>query len=76
MSIQTRGVSYVGYPVKDLAYLDPEAVIFLLYNKQLPSDDELAAFKANLAERAKLDPRVIQVPGPTPVPPMAIQWNG
>jgi citrate synthase len=37
------GVSYVGYPVADLAYLDPEAVIYLLYNKNLPT----------VAERAK-----------------------
>ena len=69
-----EGVSYVGYPVKDLAYLDPEAVIFLLYNKQLPSDDELAAFKANLAERAKLDPRVIQLLGQLPKDGHPMEW--
>lgn len=47
-----EGVSYVGYPIGDLAYLDPEAVVFLLLNKQLPTDAELAAFKADLASRS------------------------
>ena len=35
-----EGVSYVGYPIADLANLDPEAAIYLLYNKELPSDAE------------------------------------
>ena len=49
------GVSYVGYPVADLAYLDPEAVVYLLLNKELPSADELSVFKADLARRASFD---------------------
>ncbi|MCO4769287.1 MAG: citrate (Si)-synthase [Deltaproteobacteria bacterium] len=54
-----EGVSYVGRSVKDLAKLEPEAVVFLLHNKHLPSDEELAAFKADLASRATVDPAVI-----------------
>ena len=69
-----EGVSYVGYPVKDLAYLDPEAAIFLLYNKQLPTDEELATFKANLAGRAKLDPRVIQLLSQLPKDGHPMEW--
>ena len=34
-----QGVSYVGYPIAELAQLDPEAVIYLLFNKVLPSDE-------------------------------------
>jgi len=54
-----EGVSYVGRSVKELAKLEPEAVVFLLHNKHLPSESELAAFKADLASRAAVDPAVI-----------------
>jgi citrate synthase len=53
-----EGVSYVGRSVKDVAYLDPEAVIFLLFNKRLPDDAELNAFKADLAARSAVDASV------------------
>lgn len=53
------GVSYVGYPIADLANLDPEAAIYLLFNKRLPTDSELADCKADLASRATVDPKVM-----------------
>ncbi len=56
-----EGVSYVGYPIADLANLDPEAAIYLLYNKELPSDAQLTEFKANIANRASVDTAVIDV---------------
>ena len=62
----STGVSYVGYPIADLANLDPEAAIFLLYNKRLPSDDELASCRADIASRATVDPKVIEVLGTLP----------
>ena len=55
------GVSYVGYPITELAFRDPEEVVFLLHNKHLPSAEELAAFKADLVRRSPLDPRVIEL---------------
>jgi len=54
----TEGVSYVGRPIADLAEKDPEEVVFLLLNKRMPEADELAAFKADLASRAHVDPTV------------------
>jgi citrate synthase len=54
-----EGVSYVGYPIADLANLDPEAAIYLLFNKRLPTDSELATCKADLAARATVDPTVM-----------------
>ena len=51
-----EGVSYVGRSVKELAKLEPEAVVHLLHRKHLPSDEELAAFKADLQARSKVDP--------------------
>jgi len=50
-----QGVSYVGYPVGDLAFLDPEAVVYLMFNKELPDEAQLSGFKAELASRAKFD---------------------
>ena len=48
-----EGVHYVGYPVGDLANLEEEDVIYLLMNKKLPTEEESAAFRAELAHRAE-----------------------
>ncbi len=69
-----EGVHYVGYPISRLADLDPEAGVFLLFNKHLPSDEELAAFKAELAGRAALDPRVIELLGALPADGHPMEW--
>ena len=69
-----EGVSYVGYPVKELAYLDPEAVVHLLYNKNLPTDSELANFKADLASRAVVDPKVIDLLSQLPKEGHPMEW--
>lgn len=53
-----EGVHYVGYPVEDLAYIDPEAAVYLLFYKDLPNAEQLAAFKADLARRATVDARL------------------
>ncbi len=54
-----EGVSYVGYPIADLAFLDPEAVCYLLLHKELPTDDQLAAFKGDLAARSVIPPETL-----------------
>ncbi len=53
-----EGVHYVGYPVEDLALLDPEAAVYLLFYKNLPDAEQLTAFKADLARRAAVDLRL------------------
>ncbi len=55
------GVSYVGYPIQRLADLDPEAVAYLLLERELPADDQLASFKADLKARAGIDPKVLEL---------------
>ncbi|MFN7144143.1 MAG: citrate/2-methylcitrate synthase, partial [Myxococcota bacterium] len=69
-----EGVHYVGYPVADLAYLDPEAVIYLLFNKELPNADQLAGFKADLERHAKVDPKVIDTPKALPKEGHPMEW--
>ncbi len=71
-----EGVSYVGYPVAELAYLDPEAVIHLLYRKRLPSDDELVAFKAEIASRSTVDPKVLELLAALPRDGHPMEWLG
>ncbi len=68
------GVSYVGYPIKDLAYLDPEAVVYLLFHKDLPTDAQLADFKADLASRAEVDPQVLEMLGRLPKSGHPMEW--
>ncbi|MCY3919127.1 MAG: citrate synthase, partial [Chloroflexi bacterium] len=55
------GVTYVGYPIAELAYMPPESVIYLLFNKELPSADEARAFAADLGARSEVDPLVFDV---------------
>lgn len=68
------GVSYVGYPVADLAMLDPEAVIYLLFNKELPDADQLVAFKADLASRSAIDGRVFEMLKALPRDGHPMEW--
>lgn len=68
------GVSYVGYPVGDLAQLDPEAVVYLLFNKDLPNDEQLAEFKADLAARATVDQQVIDFMAGLPKQGHPMEW--
>jgi citrate synthase len=69
-----EGVSYVGYSVKELANLDPEAVVYLMFNKELPNDEQLAAFKADLASRAQLPDGVTAMVAGLPKQGHPMEW--
>jgi len=69
-----KGVSYVGYPVIELADRDPEQVIFLLLNKHWPSEAESVAFKADLAERSTLPEGVIDLIKQLPKEGHPMEW--
>ena len=69
-----EGLSYVGYPIADLAHIDPEAAVFLLFNKNLPNDAELAAFKADLVKRSVVDPRVLSTLAALPKEGHPMEW--
>jgi citrate synthase len=47
------GVHYVGYPVEDLVDMEEEDVIFLLFNKRLPTEEESEEFRAELTQRGE-----------------------
>lgn len=52
------GLHYVGQPIAQLAQRDPEEVIYLLLYKQAPDAQALAAFRAELGRRRRVDPQV------------------
>ncbi len=55
------GVTYVGYPIAELAYLSPEAVIYLLFNKELPSPQQAESFKLEIERRSVVDDQVFEL---------------
>lgn len=49
-----EGVHYCGYPIKELVDFSPEDIIYLLFNKELPTTAQSSAFKADLAARGNV----------------------
>ena len=68
------GVSYVGYPMQDLAFKDPEAVVYLLFHKRLPTADELVEFKQDLIGRSTVDPKVFDLLRVLPKEGHPMEW--
>ncbi len=56
---ETNSLLYRGYPVQELAATQPfEAVAYLLWNGELPSESELAEFRALERKHRELQPEV------------------
>ena len=55
-----KGLFYVGKPVHELAYLEPQQVIYLLYFGKEGTPQEVAAFYDDLSSRAACLPEVIE----------------
>lgn len=56
----TKGLFYLGQPVETLAGLNPEEVIYLLYQGHPGNPEELRAFTSDLHKRAKCSSEVIK----------------
>jgi citrate synthase len=50
----TEGVHYCGYPIAELAAFAPEDIIYLLFNKELPTPEQSEEIRAELATRATI----------------------
>ncbi len=48
----TKGLSYVGRPIAELAHRSPIEVIYLLYYGEMGSKEQIAHFEKDLAKRA------------------------
>lgn len=55
-----KGLYYIGRPIVDLAYKEPEEVIFLLYYGKEATKEELAAFKKELQGRTIISQALIE----------------
>lgn len=71
-----KGVSYVGYPIAELADLEPEQVAYLLLHRELPSDAELAEFSADLKARRGISGEVITLLQQLPKDGHPMSWLG
>jgi citrate synthase len=40
-----EGVHYCGYPIAELAEMEPEDVVYLLHNKELPTEEQSLEFR-------------------------------
>ena len=50
----TEGVHYCGYPIAELAAFAPEDIIYLLFNKELPTPEQSKRIRSELAARATI----------------------
>ena len=50
----SEGVHYCGYPITELAAFAPEDIIYLLFNKELPTSEQSAQMRSELAQRATI----------------------
>ena len=50
----TDGVHYCGYPIAELAAFAPEDIIYLLFNKELPTPEQSKQIRSELAARATI----------------------
>jgi citrate synthase len=56
-----EGLSYGGYPIAELAHLEPEEVIHLLLRKTLPDPANLAVFHGELVGQGHLHPGILKL---------------
>jgi citrate synthase len=70
----TEGVHYCGYPVADLAHLPVEDVIYLLFEKELPTSEQASSFRSNLSARGSVDASVHPVLASLPRSGHPMDW--
>ena len=68
------GVSYVGYPIDQLAHVSPESVIYLLFHKELPDEAQARAFHDEIAGRSAVDERVYEALRSLPKEGHPMEW--
>ena len=71
-----NGVSYVGYPIAELADKEPEEVAYLMLHRELPTADQLAEFSADLAARRGIPADVVALIGQLPKDGHPMAWLG
>ena len=70
----TEGVHYCGYPISELASMLPEDIVYLLFNKELPNEEQSTAFQSELQSRGKLPSGVEEVLASLPKDGHPMDW--
>ena len=70
----TLGVTYVGYTLQQLKDKSAEEVIYLLLHKELPTPEQTEAFKADMAKRSAIDPKVYEALKALPKDGHPMEW--
>ena len=70
----TEGVHYCGYPIAELAAFAPEDIIYLLFNKELPTPQQSEEIRAELAARATITGDVESVLKTLPADGHPMDW--
>ena len=68
------GLHYVGYPLTDLKDLPVDDVIFLLFNKRLPTTEESVAFRREMGQREAVPETIYQVLESLPREGHPMEW--
>jgi citrate synthase len=69
-----KGVSYVGYPIAELADRSAEEVAYLLLHRDLPTAEQLATFKAELVSRRGVPSEVLEMMAKLPSDGHPMDW--
>ena len=56
-----KGVHYCGYPISELAHFPPEDIVYLLFNKELPTSEQSETFRADISKRGAVPESVAAV---------------
>jgi len=70
----TEGVHYCGYPIAELAHFPPEDIVYLLFNKELPTPEQSQAFKADMSARGAVPDSVAAVFHTLPIDGHPMDW--
>jgi citrate synthase len=70
----TLGVTYVGWTLEQLEHHPAEDVVYLLLEKELPTPEQAKAFRAELARRSEIDPRVFDALRALPRDGHPMEW--
>ena len=70
----TEGVHYCGYPISELASMLPEDIVYLLFNKELPNQEQSTAFQRDLKSRGELPNGVEEVLASLPKDGHPMDW--
>ena len=70
----TEGVHYCGYPIRELVNFSPEEIIYLLFNKELPNDEQSREFKDDLSSRGEIPSGLTNVLKALPMDGHPMDW--